>query len=327
MKKLLLFGAVLALGLIKVQAQQEVRYTQYMFNKLVFNPGYAGSRDGLSFTGIGRYQWVNIEGSPKGGALSLHAPVGNEKKVGLGGYVQYDQLGAEQNISAFASYAYRFDLGESKLAAGIQGGVLYHSFDVSKMKGNEFITPDTDPTLQENENKFLPNFGVGLYYYKPNSYYLGVSAPELLTNNLRKEQDGISVIAKQFRHYYLTGGLVFNAGEALKIHPSLLFKYVPNNAPLQFDANLMFLLKDVFWIGASYRHAFITEADKASESVDGIIAFQLKNGLKIGYAYDYTLSDIRRYTSGSHEIMLGFDVKNGNERIVTPRYFSTNEYF
>lgn len=323
MKKLILVLASFVLYFQATQAQQDARYTQYMFNKLVFNPAYAGSGDGthgLSITALLRTQWVKIDGAPRSISLSAHTPLGAEKKVGIGGYLEHDRLGVHGRTSLFGSYSYSFLVGESKLALGIDGGILHIRSDYTSLTDNEAIDLEVDPAfLSTVQTQLLPNFGLGLYYYNPNKFYLGLSVPHLIDNKV-----GPTKIGHQERHYHLMGGILIGEGD-FRVKPSFLVKLIPNTAPTQIDANLLFLIKQSFWVGGSFRLAPVQKngANKIQpESLDAIVAFQLKNGLKIGYAYDLTLTELRDFTTGSHEVMLGFDLKGGkSQRYVTPRHF------
>ena len=115
----------------------------------------------------------------------------------------------------------------------------------------------------------------------------------------------------------LTSDVIIPVGSFLKIKPSFLVKMIPGQAPTQFDANLSFLLKEKLWLGSSFR----MQNEFIPESVDFIASFQMPNGLRLGYAYDLTLTQLSNYTSGSHEIMLGFDFGKDGERYRSPRYF------
>ena len=321
MKKiLLLIACFIALSSTSSFAQQDTRFSQYMFNNLAFNPAYAGSGDGLSLAALYRKQWVNIEGAPQTANLSGHGKLIEDGKVGLGLNLQFDEIGLTQVYSGFGSYSYCLKSrgrDAPMLNLGISAGVTYMQKNLSQAQGNGSIDPTIDPIFSSGDDfsKVLPNFGLGLYYFLPNKYYVGLSAPRLLTNNFRDEDPAISKIAHEFRHYYITAGMVF--GDEIKLRPSVLFKMVPGNAPIQFDLSLMALFKDTIWLGASFR------ADQGTnpESLDFIAALELQNGMKIGYAYDLTLSDLSDYTSGSHEIMLSFDVKRESGRIKSPRFF------
>lgn len=302
-------------------AQQDTRFSQYMFNNLAFNPAYAGSGDGLALAALYRKQWVNIEGAPQTANLSAHSKVVEDGKVGLGLNLQFDEIGLTKVYSGFASYAYCLKSsrrGETPmLNLGISAGATYMQKSLSEAQGNSVIDPTIDPIFNSGDDmsKVLPNFGLGAYYFLPNKYYIGLSVPRLLTNNFRDQDAAIEKIAREFRHYYVTAGMVF--GDEIKLRPSVLFKMVPGNAPIQFDLSLMALFKETIWLGTSFR----ADQGTAPESLDFIVALQLQNGVKIGYAYDLTLSDLSDYTTGSHEIMLSYDVKRESGRIKSPRFF------
>ena len=323
MKRIILaILTVLALGIYEnANAQQLPRYTQYMFNKMVLNPGYTGSNEGLSLTALYRTQWVNIDGAPTSITLSGHSPLGDQKKIGLGGYLEYDQIGVHNQINAFAAYSYKFILGESRLSLGLQGGISYLASNYQNVEGNSYIIPGIDIPFQNNEQRLLPNFGLGLYYYQPNLFYVGAAIPYLLNNNLRDPLVDPARTPHQDRHYNFMAGLVF--GNDVKISPSTLIKIVPSQAPIQFDMNLMASLKEKIWLGVSYRFAAGNESKPLeSESINGIIAFQMKQ-LRIGYAYDYTISALDAFAMplGSHEITLNYDMKGKGVRYYTPRHF------
>ncbi len=303
-------------------AQQEARFSQYMFSNLAFNPAYAGTGDGLSVAAIYRKQWVNIDGAPQTANLSGHTKLVEDGKVGVGLNLQFDEIGLTQMYSGFASYSYCFKANKRNspmLHAGISAGATYLQKNLSQATGNSTIDPTIDPIFSSGDevSKVLPNFGLGLYYFLPNKYFVGLSVPKLLTNNFREPDAAITKIAREYRHYYVTAGMVFGDKEEVMLRPSILFKMVPGNAPIQFDASIMALFKETIWLGASFR----ADQGAAPESLDFIAALELQNGIKIGYAYDLTLSDLSNYTSGSHEIMLSYDVKREDGRIKSPRYF------
>lgn len=299
----------------QAQAQQDARYSMYMFNGMYLNPAYAGSTGTTSLAAFYRKQWVNIEGAPQTISLSANTALGKRQQYGLGGILEYDEIGVHQRISGYAAYAYRFKLPVGYLALGVQGGAQYLSSNFTDVTPEEVIT-NPDPVFQENNRVILPNFGLGIWFNTPH-FFAGVSAPHLLTNSLKDGQPGVTAVGRQFRHYLLNMGGVIKAGEALKIVPSVLVKAIPQNAPVQFDTNLSFFIKDALWIGSSFRFDQLFNP----ESVNGIIGFQFKNGLRLGYAYDYTLSDLQEFTSGSHEVTLGYDIGKKVERFITPRYF------
>lgn len=295
---------VLCLCFADVYAQQDAQYTQYMFNGLALNPAYAGSREAISANLIYRSQWVNMDGSPKTFSASLHSPVGDNNGLGL--MIESDKIGVHNRFSAYGSYAYRISVGEeSRLALGVQAGVLSYRSDWTQVPS---IKDPTDPNFSGEESRLLPNFGLGIYYYT-NNFYVGASIPHLLNSSL----DVVDALSKYDRHYFLTSGVVLDITENVKIKPSILIKSVPSVSPISADLNLSFYVKEAFSIGASYR---------IGDALAFLLEYQFKNGLRLGYAYDYNLSALNSYNSGSHEIMVGWDLTGPRpEKILSPRFF------
>jgi len=310
MKKLftILFSFLLLNNLF---AQQDAMFTQYMFNGLVLNPAYAGSREVLSATALYRNQWVSIPGAPKTITFSMHAPVRNEK-IGLGVIFSSDKIGITSTNNVGLNYAYRIKFkNKGTLSMGLQASVLQYRADFASIS-HSFSPTVYDPTFSQVINRWLPNFGAGLYYYT-NKFYLGASVPNIILNRLNGEGTVFQVgnKASQYRHLFVTTGYVFNINKSLKLKPSVLMKFV-QGSPVEFDFNANLWLFDMFAVGLSYR---------TGDSVDALFEFQVTPQLGIGYAYDYTLTSLGKYTSGSHEIMVRYELGFGKRRIITPRYF------
>ncbi len=302
MKQLLI---ILILGFVSVSAfaQQDAQYTQYMFNGLVLNPAYAGSREATSITAIYRNQWVKMPGAPKTLSASVHTAVGEKNGVGL--MLESDQIGAHSRFSLYGSYAYRLLLGEGKLSLGVQAGILNYSSDWSKVNN---IKDADDPNFVGQDSKLLPNFGIGAYYYLER-FYVGASIPHLLNGAL----DDLEKTSVYDRHYFLTSGAVFDISPAVKLKPSILIKSVPSAAPISADLNLSFLIQDALWVGGSYRFG---------DAVALLMEYQFVNGLRLGYSYDFNISNLNSYNRGSHEIMVGWDLNpQSPEKILSPRFF------
>lgn len=300
------FGlALCALALVapRAMAQQDPMYSQYMFNTLAFNPGYAGSADVFSAMALSRHQWVGFAGAPATQTLALHSPLpGN--KLALGGVLIHDVAGPAKQNSAFIDVAYRIRTGaDTRLAFGLSGGVNLFQADVAALSAVE-----ADPHQASISGKMLPNFGFGLYWHAPR-YYVGASAPKLLENVIG--DDGLVVTNQEFRHYYLMAGLVMDLTRDLKFKPSILLRAV-EGAPLSLDVNANFLLRDRVWFGAMYRYG----------NAFGVLAqYQLNEQLRLGYAFDMTTTRLGAYNAGTHEIMLGYDFKFTKGRTISPRYF------
>lgn len=288
------------------QAQQDAEYTQYMFNSLVLNPAYAGSRGVVSTNALYRNQWVNIDGAPTTLSFSIHSPI-RESNSALGLWLENDQIGLHRTFRLMGSYAYHLPLNKGKLSFGLQAGVKNYRYDFTDHGG--LLNDDQFAAINAAGAQLLPNIGAGLYYYTQR-FYLGLSAPELLENTIY-EDTSVGLSTKDINHYFLTAGYVLPLGNNLKFKPTTLVKFV-RNAPVEIDLTAHFLLREVLWLGAAWR---------SNDSIDFLAEYQFTPQLRAGYAYDLTISELRNHTSGTHEIMLGYDFCFNKNRIVTPRYF------
>lgn len=301
MKKTLLTLAI-CLTALATYGQQQPLYTQYMFNGLALNPAYAGSSDALDLTVLGRWQWAGIEGAPDTRTFSAHTPVAEKAALGL--LVLNDEIGVSNRWSVYGSYAYRIPIGKGRLALGLQAGFDNYSADLA-----DVTFRSADPSLSQNVSSgLLFNAGAGLFYHTER-FYLGASAPQLLNNDYFENLDGS--VARQFRHYFLNAGYVLDLGPSLKLKPNFLVKAV-QGAPLEYDINLNLLIREVLWVGASYR---------SQDAVSGLIEMLLTDQLRLGYAYDYTISDLQDFNNGSHELMLNFRFSFDKDKVLSPRYF------
>ncbi|MFD2914356.1 PorP/SprF family type IX secretion system membrane protein [Psychroserpens luteus] len=285
-------------------AQQLPQFTQYMYNTISINPAYAGSRETLSVVGLHRSQWVGLEGGPQTQTLSIHTPMRNER-VGLGFSFINDKLGYQNFSYLYGDFSYTIPTGEkSKLAFGVKAGFTSYSLDADFQ-----LSQSNDPVIFGFEDRWKPNIGTGVYWHSQ-KWYLGLSAPRILNTDYTGDEAFQSL---ERISYYFTGGYVFELSENTKFKPAALLK-ATNGAPLSFDLTANFLFFEKFWAGASYR------INERASALGAIADFQISKQLRLGYAYEYPLSDLRAYTSGTHEILLMFEIFK-SKRIKSPRYF------
>ncbi len=313
-------------------AQQDAMFTKYMFNSLVYNPAYAGAKDHLAIGVLHRTQWWGIDGAPSTQTLTAHTPLRNDR-VGVGFSAYSDIIGPTHTLGANLSYAYRIPIGRGKLSIGLQGGATNWRADFTKLTHAD---DQPDPSFMETpSSQWLPNFGAGLYYYTK-SFYIGASVPSLVEFDLRDGADDVPIYARTYRHYFGTiGAAIPLNGDALIFKPSLLVKnvgllsslrkdelYQSIGAPTEFDIDLSLLFFQAFWIGASFRSAIEAFNDTSSfDSIDIWASYYMMNGLRIGAAYDYTLTKLQPAAQGSFEVMLGYEFNYRTKKAVTPRYF------
>uniref|UniRef100_UPI00404ABB96 PorP/SprF family type IX secretion system membrane protein n=1 Tax=Flavobacterium sp. TaxID=239 RepID=UPI00404ABB96 len=299
--------AIFMLGFItEGLAQQDPHYTQYMYNMSVINPAYAGSKENLSMGVLYRKQWVGIEDAPTTGTFFGHSKVG--KNVGLGLSVITDKIGPVEENNIYGDFSYTLNLGgEHKLAFGIKAGLTLHNVGLYSDVYNTL--PDlNDPAFSEDTSNSYFNLGSGFFYYT-DKYYLALSVPNLMKSK-HLDFNGREY-GSEVSHYFLTGGYVFDINENVKFKPFFLLKSA-FDAPTSLDASANFMFNNKFEVGATYR---------LDDSFGAMVNYAITPDIRIGYAYDHIVSDLKVVTPSSHEIILLFDLRFSKKVSSSPRYF------
>jgi type IX secretion system PorP/SprF family membrane protein len=288
-------------------AQENPLFSQYMFNGLVINPAYTGSNESLTLTTTSRAQWTGLNGAPRTAVISIHSPIKLSRSA-VGGLLVGDHIGVTSLYTAYGTYAYRIPVSEhAKIAVGAQAGVSYYKANLNDLT---IVTPDgqPDPAFAQSVSKYLPNLGLGVYFYSKRTY-VGISVPQVI-NNEWENQDAISK-SRQARQFLLSAGHVFDLGPNIKLKPNVLLKWVEEDA-FQFDLNANILLHELVWFGVSYR---------MNDSFDGLIQWNITPQFSLGYSYGYPTSDIAATQYGTHEVTLNLRVKHSRHIVFSPRYF------
>jgi type IX secretion system PorP/SprF family membrane protein len=301
MKRITLILAVLLFSGVAF-AQQQVLFTQYMFNQMAINPAYTGIHEGISTSFLWREQWVGFEGAPRTQTASIHTPI-SFRPISVGMMVMRDQIGITTQNSANFTYAYRLKFGNTRLSLGLQASFNFYKTDYNQ-------DARLDPILANaNINVTRPNFGTGIMWHS-DKFYLGASVPTLI--NQKFDPSNPDSDSELVRHYFFAGGYVFALHDNLLIKPNFLLKAV-QGAPLQADLNVNVLLQRLVWVGVSYR---------SLESLAALIQLQIGPKFQLGYGFDFvTLTDLSTIQAGSHEIMLNYIIQMPRTKILTPRYF------
>lgn len=269
---------------IKIQAQHDVQFTHFAFNRMAYNPAYAGSRNDLAIGAIYRHQWMNIPFAPRTANVWAHKSFFNQK-VGAGLSVQADQIGLMNTYNAVMNYAYRIKAGQGQLSFGLRLEGESAMFDWQRADPADLV----DNQIGTINSHFAPNFGAGIYY-QTKSYYLGFSAPKFLKNALYQKQP----IGRDIRTFYAMGGAMIPLTTNVKLAPSALLS-INASAPIAFDFNANFIFMNTLWIGASFR---------TTDSFDALLQYQITPATRAAIAYDFTSSALKKYSNGSMEIMI-----------------------
>lgn len=296
MKKLFLFAFVIALFSSSLDAQQVPLYSQYMLNGFLLNPGMAGSLDYIPIRLTARQQWTGIDGAPSTQAISAHSSI-MRHKMGVGGYIFNDKFGPISQTGLQLSYAYHLQLShEMKLGLGLS----FKAFQLSLNESDLTVIDQGDPSVTgASESTFVPDADFGAYLYTK-KYYAGLAATQLVQYKIKLADVDVESTNQTIRHYYLTGGYKIDINQDFMVEPSLLLKGT-ERTPFQVDINAKMFYKKNYWLGFSYRTA---------QAAIVLIGFKVDK-FYLGYSFDYTFSNLKNYSTGSHEILLGFNLGEG----------------
>lgn len=300
MKRTLTVFLFFLLVCINGLSQQDPVTSQYMFNVLTYNPGIAGTSGMICATALNRQQWVGFKGAPSTTVFNVSAPVSLfKRKHGAGLSIEADNVGFDKDLSLKGIYTYLIDMNVGKLGIGVSLGMLSKTLEPEWYipDGDDFTPPDQDPLIPVSKENFIAfDAGLGLYLLA-DRYYAALSATHLNQPKIKyAKEGGGDVTTYVSRHYYLTAGYnIQMRNPSFELLPSA-FAYSDGKV-LQFNVTSLVRYNKKVWGGVSYR---------AGDALIGIAGVELYNGLRIGYSYDFPMTDIRKSTSGSHEFMVNY---------------------
>jgi type IX secretion system PorP/SprF family membrane protein len=286
-----------------IDAQQLPIYSNYTINNYILNPAAGGVNPYFEGFSDNRYQWSGITDAPRTYILSVDGPT-KSLNVGLGGMVFTDIVGPTRRTGFYLSYAYHFKVQEKiNVSLGLSAGLLQFMVDASKITLRDL----NDVVISNGVQSMLtPDFGAGIYAYSTDKkWYAGASIPQLFENRVSFAETTTSATSKLATHFYVTGGYKYDLNNDFKLEPTLMINYV-KPAPIQFDLDIRAIYQEKMWVGVGYRYL---------DAVSIKIGYIMQENLTFAYAYDLSTSDIRKYSSGTNEIMIGIKfnkVKNSN---------------
>lgn len=302
MKKTILTGIFLYGSWL--YSQQDPQFSFYNFNPEIYNAAYAGSREALNITLIGRKQWLNFPGSPSTGSLTLHTPL-KDQRFNVGLNFLTDKTGARSTNSIYLDLAYRTNFTKSyKIAFGLKSGMDLYQADFRNLVSNDNGDSFKDQPYRGTLN---PNFGFGVHINNKASY-LSFGMPRLLNKTLDNKELSANIVHK---HFFAAIGHSIDVGLGKKLLFTSLVK-IANNAPISLDVNSSFMLHEKIMFGVGHRFG---------DSFNANIVYFFNEKFKAGYVYDHTITKLSNYHSGSHEIMLGYDLSYRGKGFYSPRIF------
>lgn len=289
----LIVVSLLMLIVITGRAQQQAMYTQYMFNTLAINPAYAAVDESLTITALSRHQWVGFKGAPQTQTFAIHTPIKTSNSF-VGALLINDQIGEVLKESGgYFTFSQRVEVGaDAYLSVGVDAGLSSFRADYAQ---NYNYSPESmnDPKFY-NSSTLRGNFGLGVMLFTE-KYYIGLSSPHFLARDFSSFTKEASS-PKVKPHFMFQAGSLFEFSYDYKFKPNVLIKYV-NGSPMQLDLNANLLIKEMLWLGASYR---------SFDSFDALASVFITPDVQFGYSYDFSNTELSRSQKGSHEIMLKF---------------------
>jgi len=303
MKKIATISALIICMNIHLYAQLDPLSNQYFFNQAISNPAYTGIHDVTSFNLISRKQWVGFEGSPFTSILNVHTSIANNK-VGLGALFIHDSYGINANNEFHLAYSYKIDLGNSILSFGLQTGISNVSSDYNKLN-LEFTDPNF-PTIRESFTK--PNFGSGIFYMSE-KMFLGFSVPKFLNIDI---DNGTVNTSRYKRHFYVSGGYVFDQIFSVKVKPTFLYRLVDGTVS-SMDINLNVLLNERIWVGTTVRNF------GDAYGINSVL--ELNDSFRLGFSAEISSGSLTSSNFGTYEVMIAFDTGLLSYQAIGNRYF------
>ncbi len=293
MKKLILIFTIILCCANESQAQQVGLSSQYMFNTFLLNPAVAGSKEWIPIHTSVRKQWVGINEGPVSQSVTAHGY--NGYNFGIGGGIFNETTGPTRRTGLNFSTAYHLVLKgtnsrmhQMTLSFGLAATVTQHALDKNSLST---YLPNDPTILSAYSSSLIPDVNFGLLLHQGNKWEVGLSAMSLVQTRVDIYNLGNQVRNKLVRNYFLHGGYTFDVNSNFKIQPTLVFRMI-EALPMQFDINTRFIYNQQYWAGVSYRH---------NDAVVAMIGLNFYR-CRLGYGYDFTLSDMRNFSSGSHEI-------------------------
>lgn len=291
-----------------ISAQQGLVYSHFQELSLFLNPAYAGNSSINNVTFLTRQQWVGLDGAPAAYLASVHTPL-RARNMGVGLDVINNTIGPVTSTGFFLNYSYAVSIGNrSKLFMGLKGGINMTSINLNNLL---LIDPGDPLFMDDGETLYLPNFGVG-FHYQIDRFYLDFGIPRLLKNDLNPP--GVNVentLNREDRAYLVGGGYGYELNRDILFEGSIQGILVQGSSPV---IDVLFRTEFYEKVGAGLHY-------RSNGSMGILFSYRISDLWSLGYGFDISSKYLRGYTSGTHEVMLGYDFEFTRKNTMSPRRF------
>jgi len=305
-------------------AQQNVLFSQYMFNMLYINPAYAGYKEMTNLHCAYRRQWLDFPGAPKTMSIAVDGAV-NNRRVGLALQVVNDNIGVTNTTSVYANYSYRIplDSGTKRLCFGIGAGGYLASVNADKLT----TLSTNDPAIAGLRGvSMFPDARFGVFYHT-DKFYVGCSADRLISSFLGEVNNDAKNYLNLNVNWYLSGGYLFDLSDELALKSTFLLKD-DITGPSNIDMGLNIYVDKVVSLGMLYRTAIkiynkpdLQKDLTQTSSIIGLIELSLGDMFKVGYSYDHTTNSVLLIKYPTHEVSLRYFFPEHKKHTTRPDAF------
>lgn len=296
---------------VAAYAQQQTLFTNILINQYLYNPAYAGAFKGKEFNIGYRQQWAGFDGAPKTFILSGYSTFKKKPYMAVGGLITNDRSGLLQRTSIHGSYSYHLKINKNiNLGFGLALGYVQYNVKIYDAKPY-----DLDDAFMKNNilnaNAFDANAGLYLYSKK---FFFGFSSQQIANGKIYWS----NTIGRLTPHAYVYSGYNFVIDKKKKewvIQPSALVRF-NNPVPYQLEFNLKTIYKEQYWIGGSFR---------LNSTASFLMGVNINNQFGVAYSYDYTLSNLQKYSTGSHEFMLSYKIAAKKRKTASDKVLDADE--
>ena len=291
MRKIIFILTLILLAAESAYSQQNPHYTQYMFNDFVINPAIAGTKNFYQIRSNHRFQWVGLNDPPLTNTLSVYGPH-SKMDMGFGGFFYSDVTGPTSRSGITGAYAYNIEINRDiRLSGGLSLGMMQFKIDGTQLSAKDQSDIAIQPVVFST---YIPDASIGFYAWSE-EFYAGFSVTQLFNNSLKifDEKNGLNKLKS---HFYLTGGYIWEINRDYKLEPSVIIK---GTAPkvFFFDLTSRVIYQDMIGGGISFR---------MKDALSILLGYMYDEKFYFGYSYDIGVTGLRKFNSGSHELMIGY---------------------
>jgi len=275
-------------------SQSDIKLSSFFLTPLTYNPAYAGSYEGMSFTSLYSSQWVGFEGAPKTVFVNGHGTFFGPN-TGLGFEIMHDEIGVTSDTKILGNYAYHIQINrEWNMSLGLKAGAAWYSVDFNRLS---ILNPNEVNNFDDTPTNIDFNLGAGVFFHNEN-FYVGIGVPNFLKTTYVDSYN--ATLANSTPNYYLSTGYKINLENDVFLQPSALIRIV-DGAPINALGAIT-----LNWQENLYGSINID----LNSTIGGFAGFRFAEKFLIGYSYDASINNFSNSNGGIHSFFLNIRLED-----------------